>query len=116
MFAPTFRADPGQRPFVAEWLRRLGRCDRGAIRRAVLGVANRAAVSHEIAAITAPTLVIVGADDVPTPVERAREIAAAISGARLEIVPDCGHSSAVEQPAAVTALLQEFLAAAEAAD
>jgi pimeloyl-ACP methyl ester carboxylesterase len=60
-----------------------------------------------------PTLVIVGADDVPTPVDKAKRIAARIPGARLEIVPEAGHSSTVEQPAAISALLEEFLAGVE---
>lgn len=110
MFGPAFRADPGHGAVVDEWVRRLSACDRNAIRQAVLGVIRRSGVVHEIPAITAPTLVIVGADDVPTPVERARTIAATIPGARLEIVADCGHSSTVEQPEAVTRLLTEFLA------
>jgi len=110
MFGPAFRADPGHGAVVDEWVRRLSACDRNAIRQAVLGVIRRSGVVHEIPAITAPTLVIVGADDVPTPIERARTIAATIPGARLEIVADCGHSSTVEQPEAVTRLLTEFLA------
>ena len=79
------------------------------MRKAVLAVANREPIYAEIDRITVPTLVIVGADDVPTPVEKARRIAARIPGARLEIVPDAGHSSTVEQPEAITKLLRDFL-------
>lgn len=62
-----------------------------------------------LSAIRCPTLVVVGADDILTPLERAREIADGIPGARLVIVPDCAHLSTLEQPAALTKLLREWL-------
>jgi 3-oxoadipate enol-lactonase len=113
MFGPTFRADPKNRPVIDEFLTRLGRCERSGVRKAVLAVANREPIYDEIDRISVPTLVIVGADDVPTPVDKAKRIAARIPGARLEIVPEAGHSSTVEQPAAISALLEEFLAGVE---
>ena len=58
--------------------------------------------------ITAPTLVVVGADDRATPPEHARRIASSIPGAQLRIVPDCGHSSSLEQPGVISDLLTEF--------
>lgn len=115
MFGPAFRAGPRYEQVMADWLPQLAACDRGAIRQAVLGVANRRGVLDEIGSITAPTLVIVGEQDKPTPVARAREIAAAIPGARLEIVADSGHSSTIEQPEAVTGLIREFVTGVDAA-
>ncbi len=110
MFGPTFRSDPGGAPVIAEFRSRLARCNRRGIARAVRGVALRKPVYDDLVRITAPTLVIVGADDKPTPTAKARRIADRVPGARLEIVPNCGHSSTVEQPAAVTGLLSDFLA------
>jgi pimeloyl-ACP methyl ester carboxylesterase len=48
-----------------------------------------------------------------TPPDRSERIAARIPGARLRIVPECGHSSTLEQPAAIIGLLEEFLAAVD---
>lgn len=62
-----------------------------------------------LAAITCPTLVIVGDGDVLTPPERAEEIANGIPGARLSVIRDSGHLSTLEQPAAVTRSMVEFL-------
>jgi pimeloyl-ACP methyl ester carboxylesterase len=62
-----------------------------------------------LAAIRCPTLVLVGADDVLTPPDRAAEIAAGVPGARLVTVPRCGHLAAIERPEAVTAALVELL-------
>ncbi|HEY6495528.1 MAG TPA: alpha/beta fold hydrolase [Trebonia sp.] len=109
LFGARFLADPGNDELIGEWRRRVGATRRTAVRKAVLGVAGRLAVAPELDAITAPALVVVGADDRATPPEHSRRIAAGIRGARLRIVPDCGHSSTLEQPGAVSDLLAEFL-------
>jgi pimeloyl-ACP methyl ester carboxylesterase len=62
-----------------------------------------------LAAIRCPTLVLVGEGDEATPPELAREMAAAIAGSRLVIIPDSGHLSTLEQPQAVTAALVEWM-------
>ena len=61
--------------------------------------------------IRCPTLVLVGEQDALTPPDLAREIAEGIPGARLEIVPDCGHLSTLEQPEAVSRALRGWLRA-----
>ncbi len=61
-----------------------------------------------IAAISNPTLVIGGALDVSTPPSSTQAIAAAIPGAR-HVVLDAAHLSNLEQPAAFTAALEDFL-------
>lgn len=62
-----------------------------------------------LGAIACPTLVLVGEGDEATPPDLAREIAAGISGSRLAVIPDSGHLSTLEQPAAVTKALVEWL-------
>ena len=62
-----------------------------------------------LGAIKCPTLVIVGDGDELTPPDLAREIAAGIPGAKLTIVPDCGHLSTIEKPEPVNAAMAEFL-------
>lgn len=112
MFGPAFLADSRSPAMIAEWMRQVASLDRGGVRQAVLGVANRKGIADELGKITAPTLVVVGEQDKPTPVEKARRIQAGIAGSRLEIVPDCGHSSTIEQPEALTKLITEFVASA----
>jgi pimeloyl-ACP methyl ester carboxylesterase len=64
-----------------------------------------------LASISCPTLVLVGdADELTTP-ELAKEIAGGIAGARLVIVPDCGHLSTIERADAVNTALAEWLGA-----
>lgn len=62
-----------------------------------------------------PTLVLCGEADLLTPPEMSREIAAAVPGARLEVLPRCGHMLPIEEPAAVAAVLGDWLAALHAA-
>lgn len=59
--------------------------------------------------IQAPALVVSGADDLATPVERQREIARSIPGARHEVVESAAHIAAVEQPEQVNRLIAEHL-------
>jgi len=64
-----------------------------------------------LAAITAPTLVVAGADDAATPVDpHARTLAAGISDARLAIVPG-GHLATIESADEVNRLLLAHLTA-----
>jgi pimeloyl-ACP methyl ester carboxylesterase len=62
----------------------------------------------ELGTIRAPTLVIAGTQDPATPPEHGERIAAAIPGARLELV-DAAHLATIEQPAAMTELVAGHL-------
>ena len=61
-------------------------------------------------AIHCPTLVLVGNEDALAPVSVARTMADGIAGAKLRIVQDCGHLSAMERPDAVTEALRAWMA------
>ncbi|MGD9841403.1 MAG: alpha/beta fold hydrolase [Steroidobacteraceae bacterium] len=63
-----------------------------------------------LAGIHCPTLVLSGHEDVNSPPAANQEMADAIADAQLCILPDCGHMSPQEQPAAVTAQLSRWLA------
>lgn len=62
-----------------------------------------------IARITAPTLVIGGADDPATPPAHAEEIASRISGASLVVIDEASHLAVLEQAERVTRLLVDHL-------
>jgi pimeloyl-ACP methyl ester carboxylesterase len=64
----------------------------------------------DLVRIEAETLVITGEQDFITGPVSAREIAEALPGARLEILPDCGHFIFVEQPHAFRDAVERFLA------
>jgi len=60
--------------------------------------------------ITAPTLVICGADDASTTPEMAWDIAEAVPGAKCTILPEAAHFSNAEQPALFNKAVLDFLA------
>ncbi len=76
--------------------------------RAILG---RTDGSEALRAIACPTLVLCGAEDALTPRRLHEKMAGMIPGARLVVVPDCGHLSTMERPEAVTQAMREWLSA-----
>jgi len=59
--------------------------------------------------IRAPTRVIVGEQDILTPVGLSRQMAARIPGAEFCVIPGCGHITFTEKPQETAQLLEEFL-------
>jgi len=59
--------------------------------------------------ITAPTLVMVGADDAGTPPTMSQEIAAKIPGAKLQIFDNASHMLPLQQPGRFIESLLDFL-------
>ncbi len=59
--------------------------------------------------IPCETLLICGRQDWVTPLAGHEEMAAAIPRAQLHVIEDCGHLSALERPAAVNCLLDDWL-------
>jgi pimeloyl-ACP methyl ester carboxylesterase len=66
-----------------------------------------------LGAIRCPALVLVGEEDALTPPDLAREIAAGIPGAKLDIIPGSGHLAPIEAPEAVTRALVSFVQAVD---
>lgn len=62
-----------------------------------------------LGAIRCPTLVLCGREDALTPLEVHEEMAAAIPGAKLVVIEQCGHLSALEQPQQVAQAMQAWL-------
>ena len=65
-------------------------------------IMNRVDSRPLLPAIRCPTLVLVGEQDAATPPALSDEMAAAIPGAQLVKIPECGHISTMERPEAVT--------------
>jgi len=81
---------------------------------ALTAMRDRPDAKSTLSTVTVPTLVVVGDEDVLTPVAEALGIMSALSPeatAKLEVVQGAGHASCMERPAAVTHVLADFLAA-----
>ena len=66
-------------------------------------------------AIRAPTLVLCGTKDQPTPPALSEELAGLIPGARYETIERAGHLTNLEQPGTFNCLVGDFLNGVEAA-
>jgi pimeloyl-ACP methyl ester carboxylesterase len=73
------------------------------------GMRDRRDRTALLPSISVPTLVAGGEEDALIPPDRVRELAAAIPGARVAILPGSGHLPAVEAPDALNQALIEHL-------
>ncbi|MDD5309579.1 MAG: alpha/beta hydrolase [Deltaproteobacteria bacterium] len=67
-------------------------------------------VTTAVPTVGASSLVLWGANDRLVPPDVGRRLADAIPGARLEIIPECGHSPLEEKPDESARIIGEFLA------
>jgi pimeloyl-ACP methyl ester carboxylesterase len=73
------------------------------------GMALRPDSKDILARYAGPALVVVGEKDPVTPLEKAKQLADLITGARLEVIPDAAHLPNQEQPERFNAVLDSFL-------
>jgi 3-oxoadipate enol-lactonase len=66
-------------------------------------------VTERLGAIKCPVQIIVGDQDVGTPVAMSRAIHDAIPGSELVVIPSASHLSNLEQPAAFNKAIAGFL-------
>lgn len=109
MFGRKFLNDPAQAGLRREWLQRLSSINRIGGVRATYGVISRQGVYDEIGNIHTPTLIIVGDQDVATPLPKSQHLHEAIPNSQLIVIPGAGHSSTIEEPTAVNAAINDFL-------
>lgn len=125
--AETQGMEPLAQPTLERWFtepfRRAHPATVDAVRRLIVStpVAGYAGCCHALPKINlsarlkdirCPILVIVGAEDPGTPVSMAREIHENAPGSKLVVLPQAAHLANLEQPAAFTRALEEFLRAA----
>jgi len=73
------------------------------------GMALRPDNKDILARYAGPALIVVGEKDPITPLEKAKQLADLITGARLEVIPDAGHLPNQEQPERFNTVLDSFL-------
>ncbi len=76
---------------------------------ALRGMACRSDARPWLGAIDCPTLVLVGQHDAISPPHEMQAIAAAIPGARFEMIPGAGHMAPMENSSATNAALKAIL-------
>lgn len=86
-----------------------GRVGQDAFLRQQKAIMGRSDSLSDLPRITCPALVVCGRQDALTPLDLSREIFDRLPEARLAVIEDCGHLSAMERPEAVTAELRAWL-------
>jgi 3-oxoadipate enol-lactonase len=81
----------------------------GALAAAQRGMAERPDRRGLLGEIRVPTLVVAGEEDALIPPEESRQMAAAIPGSTLVMIPGAGHLANLEQPEAFNRALARFL-------
>jgi pimeloyl-ACP methyl ester carboxylesterase len=100
----------GHRPEVVEEVRRIASAQSpDGIIGALQALRDRPDATSSLGAITVPTLVVVGRDDVLSPPETATALASRIRGARLVVIDGAGHLSNLEQPGRFNDAIRAFL-------
>ncbi|MCL6641896.1 MAG: alpha/beta hydrolase [Candidatus Bipolaricaulota bacterium] len=108
IFSPRFRA---QNPQFLELVRQSYKSlDYGATVR-LLEAFQGLNITPELHTISAPTLVLCGADDQLKPVSYSRIIHSAIAHSQFVVIPDCGHALTFERPQEFNDRVINFLAA-----
>jgi pimeloyl-ACP methyl ester carboxylesterase len=103
---PSRKDDPTLRGIVRQMAEDTGA---DAFVRQQTAIITRVDSRPDLARIECPTLILVGDMDEITPPDRSAEMANAIAGARLVVVPGCGHLSALERPDRIAQSLGEWL-------
>lgn len=107
MFGVSTMKNPAMRELVSHWRRKLDALEKPIIG-PVSGVTKRRDVTEELVKIICPTLIMVGEEDRTTSVSCARHIHTNIADSEFIIIPECGHSSALEKPEQVVDAMTKF--------
>ena len=110
MFGRSFRDDDGREQERDVWRQRWADADRAALVSTMLGFMRRSDYRGELGAISAPTLIVAGSQDVSLPAQQSIEMYDRVPGAELVVLRHVGHSAPVEDPEGFTRALQQFLA------
>jgi pimeloyl-ACP methyl ester carboxylesterase len=102
---PDRLSDEGLVSAIRAMAERLGKDGFLRKQRAIMG---RVDSRPHLSRIACPTLVLCGREDASTPLALSEEMASLVP-ARLAVVERCGHMSAMERPAEVTAALRRWL-------
>jgi pimeloyl-ACP methyl ester carboxylesterase len=99
-----------RKPAVAALLRELIEANHpSGIDGAINAMLTRPDSTPDLERITCPTLVVVGEQDVLTPLEASEALHGAIRRSHLVVVPAAGHLSSLEEPEVFSRALEDFL-------
>jgi 3-oxoadipate enol-lactonase len=109
MFGKKFLNDPTRANQYDIFLKKLKENNRQLIVKATEGVIMRSNTEHYLPKITCKTLVLVGQEDVPCPVEKSQFLADNIANSSLVIIEGAGHTGVLEEPEKYNLAIKNFI-------
>lgn len=70
---------------------------------------RRENLERRIAAISTPTLIVHGDEDIPIPLDRVRPMTTTMPDAKLVVIEGCGHTANVEAPRETNNAIRDFM-------
>jgi pimeloyl-ACP methyl ester carboxylesterase len=101
LFASVRRNSPERYLAFIHAILSFGRCEPGQ--------EGQTKLTGRLGEIRVPTCVVVGGQDILTPVSQSRQVASQIPGAEVYVIPGCGHITFTEKPAETAKLVGDFL-------
>ena len=98
----------GDAPLIASIVKMADRIGWAAFVRQQQAIMNRIDSRPTLDSIHCPALILCGDSDLITPAACSEELASRISGARLNIIMECGHMSLLEKKEEVSSALKSF--------
>ncbi len=109
LMGEKFRTDPARADEYNKWKQYILSLNHKAIAQFGKAIFGRDSVLDQLKGNTIPALIIVGEEDLPTPVAKAEKLHAVLANSQLATIPNAGHTSPVEEPTAVTAAIHNFM-------
>jgi 3-oxoadipate enol-lactonase len=94
---------------TSHWVDRMQPIKSISMKNCVEAVLSARSILDELSAITVPTIVAGGVEDVALPMSASRDIHARTKNSTLVEIEQCGHSSSIEQPDKVSELLGQLI-------
>jgi len=109
MFGQDFLQDEARKDIREFWEKQFANNSPAGLSRASLSVMKREAMNNYLDKINVSTLIMVGEQDLITPVSHSHRMHEAIKDSELLVIADAGHSPTVENPQVVNHALRSFL-------
>jgi 3-oxoadipate enol-lactonase len=94
---------------LPSWVEKMKPISCKSMKNAIEAVLSASSILEQLSSIAVPTTIAGGAEDTALPMSASRDIHEKICDSILVEIPQCGHSSSIEQPVQVTQLLERLL-------
>jgi 3-oxoadipate enol-lactonase len=91
------------------WVEKMQPISSKSMKHAVEAVLSASSILEQLSSIAVPTIIAGGVEDTALPLAASQDIHEQISNSTLIEIPQCGHSTPIEQPEKVTELLGQLL-------